>query len=432
MKKTAGGTADPKNTKENPSKIGTQNAIFNTEKNSRGGSIASFSKFDCLLETDPWSWWREQMPVTKKWTYLDHAAVGPLSGPAARAIRGFAEQAADSGDVHWPSWSGNADQLRRQFSQLLNSQPSEISLVPNTTAGVNLIAEGFPWEKGDNVVIPEGEFPSNLFPWQNQQSKGVEMRLVPRRGREVRVDDLMDQVDERTRLISVSWVGYASGFRMDLDRLVELAHQRGVLVFVDAIQGLGVFPLDLQKTPVDFLAADGHKWLLGPEGIGVAMIRKQHLDRLRCGQVGWNSVKNAFNYACPELHLRDAASRFEGGSLNLMGVAALNASVELFIQIRKVHGENSIAERILSLSQDLDSRLRQLGIESRLMDKEAHRSGILTFEIPGVDPAAFRKAALSENVVLSCRDGGIRASIHAYNNEDDLSRLMQVVGQHVV
>ncbi len=382
---------------------------------------------DGLLEADPWVWWRKRMPVTKKWAYFDHAAVGPLSGPAADAIRQFAEEASDDGDMNWPSWASTAERLRRQFSKILQADPTEICLVPNTTSGVNLVAEGFPWEKGDNVVIPEGEFPSNLFPWQNQRMKGVELRMVPRVDRQVRVEDLIDQVDEKTRLIAVSWVGYASGFRIDLDRLVSLAHEKGVLVFLDAIQGLGVYPLDLQKTPVDFLAADGHKWLLGPEGIGVAMVRRKHLNRLRCTQVGWNSVKNSFNYARPEFELRDAVSRFEGGSANLLGVAALSASLDLFLSVREVHGENAIENRILSLTEILEARLGDLGIKTRLVNAPMHRSGIVTFEIPGVDPAVFRKFAIRNHVVLSCRDGGIRASVHAYNNGDDIERLAELV-----
>jgi len=412
MKKAASGTAEKKNLEET----------------------------DQLLQRDPWKWWREKMPVTGQWAYFDHAAVSPLSAPAVEAIGRFAGEASASGDMSWPQWSAKAEHLRHQFSHLLNSHPSEICLIPNTTSGVNLVAEGLDWQPGDNVIVPEGEFPSNLFPWENQASKGVEIRLVPRRTSknssggqvyEVAVDDLIEQIDKKTRLIAVSWVGYASGFRIDLDRLVDLAHQRGVLVFLDSIQGLGIFPLDLKETPVDFMAADGHKWLLGPEGIGMAMIRQEHLDHLRCGQVGWNSVKQAFNYSRPKFNLRDAASRFEGGSTNLLGVAALSASVDLFAKVREVHGDDAISKRILMLAGELESRLETLGIKTRLSDQERHRSGIVTFEISGIDPAAFRKVAIQENVVLSCRDGGVRASIHAYNTSEDLDRLVAVIEQQL-
>ena len=210
------------------------------------------------------------MPIAPEWAYFDHAAVGPLSKPAAAAIAHFAAQGAEQGDTVWPEWAAQVEHLRDQVATLLNCESDEICMVPNTTTGINIVAEGLDWRNGDSVVVPEGEFPSNLFPWQNQRAKGVEVRFAPREDGKVTVDSLMDQVDDTTRLISVSWVGYASGYRVDLQNLVEQAHRRGVLVFLDAIQGLGIYPLDLQKTPVDFLAADGHKWLLGPEGAGVA------------------------------------------------------------------------------------------------------------------------------------------------------------------
>jgi len=386
---------------------------------------------DPLLRDQPWRWWRDRMPVAEHLAYFDHAAVSPMSGPGAQAVQHFAADASENGDSHWPDWASTAEKLRHQFCDLTHADPEEICLVPNTTHGINLVAEGWDWQPGDNVIVPEGEFPSNLFPWQNQAAKGVDLRVVPRRAGEVHVRDLIQRVDERTRMIAVSWVGYASGFRIDLPELVEEAHRRGVLVFLDAIQGLGVFPLDLRSTPVDFLAADGHKWLLGPEGIGVAMIRKEHLGRLRCGQVGWNSVKNAFNYAEPKLELRNAASRFEGGSLNLMGAAALHASLDIFLRIRSLHGEESIANRILSLSENLVEQLVRRGVRTRTHSEPKHRSGIVTFELPEITPASFRRLAFEQKVVVSCRDGGVRASVHAYNNEEDIERLLDVVGNPV-
>ncbi len=382
---------------------------------------------DMALAESPWDWWRGQMPITEQWAYFDHAAVGPLSGPAAAAITKFAGQAARQGDTVWPDWVACLERLRGDVARLIGAEIDEICAVPNTTTGINLVAEGWPWQRGDNVVIPEGEFPSNLFPWLNQQARGVEVRIVPRRGGTVPIDELMSRVDESTRIIAVSWIGYASGYRIDLESLVQQAHDRGVAVFLDAIQGLGVYPLDVQKIPVDFLAADGHKWLLGPEGAGVAMIRRQHLDRLRCTNVGWGSVKNSFNYADPDFTLRDSASRFESGSANLLGFSGLAASVDLFRQILQQHGADAIGKRVVDLAGRFHDMLGDIGIVSRLAAEHRHRSGIVTFEVPGCDPAAIRQRALERNVVVSCRGGGIRASIHAYNNDDDLQQLIDVV-----
>jgi selenocysteine lyase/cysteine desulfurase len=319
------------------------------------------------------------------------------------------------------------ERLRHQVAAMIGAPTDEICMVPNTTCGINLVADGWPWQAGDNVVVPEGEFPSNLFPWLNQQPRGVQLRKVPRRGCEVNVDDLIAACDTHTRIIAVSWVGYASGFRIDLASLVDRAHDRGIAVFLDAIQGLGIFPLDVQQVPVDFLAADGHKWLLGPEGAGVAMIRRQHLDKLRCGNVGWGSVKNSFNYAAPEFDLKDSASRFESGSANLLGLAGLAASVELFRQVQQQHGSDAIGKRLCQLAARLHEMLARIGVSTRLDPREQHQSGIVTIDVPQHDPASIRRRAAEENIVVSCRGGGIRASIHAYNSDDDLQRLVEVI-----
>ena len=250
---------------------------------------------------------------------------------------------------------------------------------------------------------------------------------MPRRGAFVDPDDLFEHVDASTRIIALSWVGYASGFRVDLETIVQRAHQAGVLVFLDAIQGLGMFDLDLRKIDVDFLAADGHKWLLGPEGYGVAMIRKRHLETIRCGNVGWNSVRNTHNYAHPKLDLRNSAARFEPGSANMAGAAALGASVQIFSEIRRVHGPDAISGRVLGLAGEMSQRLNEIGISTRMPEETKHQSGIVTFDVPGKNPAAVRQRAIDQGCVVSCRGGGIRASIHAYNNSSDLERFVTSV-----
>lgn len=376
----------------------------------------------------PWDWWRSQMPISDQFAYFDHAAVGPLSLPAADWIGKYAGQASQLGDTVWPSWNRNLRTLRESAADLTSGDSKNFCIIPNTTTGINLVAEGWPWANGDSVVIPDGEFPSNLFPWLNQKSKGVDVRIVPRRfDREVHIDDLMDRVDESTKIIAVSWVGFATGYRINLDELVRRAHQRGVAVFVDAIQGLGMYPLNLDKTPIDFLAADGHKWLLGPEGVGVAMIRRKHFDRLRSLNVGWASVKNPSNYNKPELVLSDDATRFESGSPNMVGIGALAASMDLFVQIQNAHGADAIGQRVLSLASILREKLIASGAITAIDGLPENQSGIVNFQVPGIQPAEFREQALNENVVLSCRGDGVRAAVHAYNNEDDIDRLIACV-----
>ena len=268
------------------------------------------------------------MPVAERWAYFDHAAVAPLSVPAQAIATEWAQDFTANGDTGWPKWRDRLETTRKLCAQLIGAYPDEIALVHSTTEGVGLVAEGFSWQAGDNVVVPAGEFPTNLFPWMNLASRGVETRQVAAENERLDLDRLEDACDERTRIISVSWVGYATGWRNDLDAIAEIAHRRGALLFVDAIQGLGVFPLDVAKTPIDFLAADGHKWLLGPEGAGLLYVRREHLDRLRPLMIGWNSVKQSGNYTDTRLDLKETAGRYEGGTYNMLGHAALGASLE--------------------------------------------------------------------------------------------------------
>jgi cysteine desulfurase / selenocysteine lyase len=396
---------------------------------SEDGNFASSLPSEELQSAAVWDWWRSQMPIHRQWAYLDHAAVAPLSQPAGDAIRSWASQAETLGDTVWPHWAANIARMRGQFAELIHADADDLFVVPNTSTGISLVAEGFPWKSGENVVVPEGEFPSNLFPWLNQKHRGVDVRIVPRRGMIVDIDEVMAHVNDRTRMIAASWVGYASGYRIDLAELVRRAHERGVLVFLDAIQGLGVHPLDLKTVPVDFLAADGHKWLLGPEGVGIAMIRREHRSVMRCPIVGWNSVRNAHHFSHSSFELREEAARYEPGSANMVGIAGLSASVEIFLRVIRACGRSAIENRVLELSGHLAQELVRVGASVERSPNRANQSGIVTFTFPGLEPAVIRERALANQIVLSCRGGGVRASVHAYNNSEDIERLITTLGE---
>src|SRR5947209_19622669 len=209
---------------------------------------------------DPrWDAFRRQMPAADDWAYFDHAAVAPLPAPSTEAMIAWTREAAALGGAGWLKWKARREALRERAAHLVGAGADEIGLVRSTTEGINLVAEGFPWEAGDNVVTLADEFPSNLYPWMNQARHGVETRRVPTDNGRVDLNHLADACDDRTRIISISWIGYASGWRNDLAAVAEMAHRRGALFFLDAIQGLGAFPLDVRQTPSDFFAADGHK-----------------------------------------------------------------------------------------------------------------------------------------------------------------------------
>ncbi len=290
-----------------------------------------------------------------------------------------------------------------------------------------MLAEGFPWQAGDNVVTLENEFPSNLYPWMNLATRGVETRRVPVEEGRIDLDRVAAACDQRTRMLSLSWVGYASGWRLDVGQAARLAHERGALFCLDAIQGLGVYPLDVKATGVDFLAADGHKWLLGPEGAGICYIQPDLLEKLRPIGVGWNSVQHRSDFHRVELSLRPTAARYEGGSLNMVGYHGLAASVELLQRFGLATDRSPIGERVIALADLACDRMRDIGCVPRFKRDAAHKSGIVTFAVPGVEPEAVRQSCLDRHVIVSCRGGGVRVAPHAYNDEDDIQRLVAAV-----
>ena len=370
---------------------------------------------------------RRHMPIAEKWAYFDHAAVAPLPGPTAEAVAGWARQAATEGDTIWPTWSRRLESIRQAAGDLLAADPAEIAFVPSTTAGINIVAEGFPWQPGDNVVTLANEFPSNLYPWLHLAGRGVQVRRVPVDGGIPSLDRLIGACDHRTRLVAVSWVGYASGWRWDLPQLAEAVHRTQALLFVDAIQGLGVYPLNVSQTRIDFLAADGHKWLLGPEGAGVFYVRREHLDLLRPTGVGWNSVAQRYDFDRIELTFRDSAARYEGGSMNMPGLHGLGASLDLLRDLGVGPNHSPVAEAILDFTATAAEALQRAGARILSPRVPGHQSGILVMDLPGVAPEAARQRCLDAGVVVSCRGGGIRLSPHAYNDASDLERLLDAI-----
>jgi len=366
---------------------------------------------------------RAAMPITERYAYFDHAAVSPLPEPVRAAIRLWCDEAAEQGDLRWPRWAEEVESLREEAAALVAAAPEEIALVRSTSHGIGIVAEGFPWREGDNVVFPADEFPSNQYPWLALAERGVEARRVPLRDGRLELADLEAACDRRTRIVAVSWVSYRSGRRIDPAEAADLAHRKGALLALDAIQGLGVFPLDVRAAEIDFFAADGHKWLLGPEGAGLFFCRREHLDRLRPTGVGWNSVVQAMRFDHIEPNWKPAAARFEGGSQNMVGMIGLRAAVGLLRDL----GIAKVAHSVLRFTDHACDRLRQIGAEIVSDRRPEAASGIVTFTLPGTDPENVRRRCLSAGVVLSCRSGRLRISPHGYNDDGDLERLIEVL-----
>jgi len=374
-----------------------------------------------------WDDFRADMPVCEQWAYLDHAAVAPIPQSAQQAIHAWADEAASHGDTVWSGWAQRMERVRVLAASMIGAAADEIALVPNTTTGISLVAEGLPWRAGDNVVILANEFPSNQYPWMNLAARGVETRRVSVDRVAIDPHRIAAACDARTRVVAISWVGYASGWRIDVDEIAEVAHAGGALLMLDAIQGLGVFPLDVALTPIDFLAADGHKWMLGPEGAGLLYVRREHLERLRPLNVGWQSVVQGQDFSTIALNLRPAASRYEGGSQNMVGFTGLEASLDLLARCGLGPRGTAIAERVLAVTDLACERLSQFGAQIHSDRSEPCRSGIVVFDVPGRDPVVLRNRCLQRGVAINTRGGRLRISPHAYNNEEDIDRLIDAL-----
>ncbi len=373
---------------------------------------------------------RAQMPVAQTLAYFDHAAVSPLPQVTADAITNWLTEATNQGDVCWPQWAKRVEVIRRKTAKLMGAKADEIAFIPNTSSGINLVAEGFPWQQGDNLVTFENEFPANLYPWMNLKSRGVEIKQVSVARGIADLNRLFERCDEKTRLISISWVSFSSGYRFttsQLQTIVDEAHRRGIYVMLDAIQGLGVFPLNVHELGIDFLAADGHKWMLSPEGAGLFYLKKEHLELLRPVMVGWHSVANAFDFSHIEWTPRQQAARYEGGSQNMIGLHGFGASLELLQELGVSPTDSPVAQQILDYTQQAQQQLKALGASVYGPDNIDNQSGITSFTLPNVDLAQLRLTCLESGIILSHRDGRLRISPHAYNNQDDLDRLLTVI-----
>ncbi len=376
---------------------------------------------------NPWVWWRSQMPACEKFAYLDHAAVAALPEPARDQLVRWADEASSLGGTAWPHWTRDIEELREKVAHWVNADPDEIALLFNTTSGINLVAEGWPWQPGDQILILAQDFPSNRLPWLRLRDQGVEVIEVDSCEGAMPPEQITQHLTSRTRLVVVSWVDYARGFRLDLKAISQAAHAVGAALFVDAIQGLGVFPLDVREMGVDFFAADGHKWMLGPEGAAIAYVKQDYWDRLHCHGVGWNSVVSRYDFSSHDTTLRPSAARWEGGSANACGLLALRASLELHWSVQSLFGRNAIADRVMELNGLAQKRLQECGANVLSPWQGESRSGIVNFTLPGISPQEIRRYCREQNIIVNCRGPGVRVSLHAFNNESDLERLVRAL-----
>ena len=369
------------------------------------------------------SFFAGEFPLEPGLAYLNHAAVAPWPRRTCDAVAGFAEENCRVGARDYPRWITVENTLREQLRTLIGAaSPDDVALVKNTSEGLSFVAHGLDWAPGDNVVISSQEFPSNRIVWESLRPRGVEVRVAELSGPDPE-GALLALTDARTRLLAVSAVQYASGLRMDLERMGRACRQRGILFLVDAIQSLGVLPMDVEAFCIDFLAADGHKWLLGPEGLGVFWCRPALRERLRLFEYGWHMVEHPGDYERRDWVPAASARRFECGSPNMLGVHALQASLSLLLEVGIPRIETLVAERIDVIVE----RCRREGWTLLTPEDPARRAGIVTLRHPDCLPEALFEHLRERQVVCALRGGGVRLSPHFYTELDVVSQVLDAI-----
>ncbi len=372
-----------------------------------------------IPSTALWEQYRDQFPVRKNLVYLNHAGVAPLCKAAADAMKSLAGDACEYGSYHYDKWLAAYDGLRKSSARLIGADPGEIAIVKNTSEGISAVAAGMKWKSGDKVVAFTEEFPSNFYPWKRLESLGVQVIWLS-------VFDPLEKIDAAcrgARLLAVSYVQYLSGYRVDLAALGEICDRNGCLFLIDAIQGLGVFPVDVRKAKIHALAADGHKWLLGPEGCGILYIQKDFQDQVEPVEFGWTNVAQYNDYSSRDMTLRDDAGRYECGTLNTIGCFGLQAAIGFLLEV----GVERAGAAVQALGDQIWDGVRARGYETLGVRSPDTGAGIVSFRKVGVESHLIVRRLKEEGFMAAPRQGWVRVSPHFYIAAAEIDALLKTL-----
>jgi selenocysteine lyase/cysteine desulfurase len=376
-----------------------------------------------MLDPTPY---RPLFPIAERYAYFNHAGVSPVNTRAIAAMSAFNQRTSQEpfGDFR-EEIDAQLRDLRQRLATLVNARSvDEIVLMPNTATGINIAALSLPLRPGDNVLVLDGDYPANVYPWMNLAHRGVLTKIVPARDGGLDLDLLESRIDSRTRVIAMSTVVFATGFRNDIESVGRVCKERGIFLVVDGIQSLGALPFDVQAANVDFLAAGSQKWLLGPIGGGFLYVRRELLNDLAPGPyVGSASVVDAINFLDYNFTLQPTAERFNLGSSGIMNQLGLRASVSLIQEV----GIERIAERVLMLASVAIGDMQERGYRLSADSAPEHRSGIVIVEVD--DPAATSARLHDAGIICIPRGKGFRIAPHFYNTEEEVLRVGTALGK---
>lgn len=367
---------------------------------------------------------RELFPSAASCVHLNHAGTAPIPRPAADAVQTvLGELMSDDSFTAFKNHEKRQTDLRAALGRMMNVAPTTLGFVKNTSHGLSIAADALPLAPGDVIVVPNGEYPANVYPWMAQAKRGVEIRLVLLRPNGlVAEDDLMAACDaaHHTRVLAVSWVQWGTGQQLDLARLGAFCRERGIVFVADVVQGLGALRLDLGRLPVDVAVSGCHKWLLSPAGIGVLYVHSDLLPTLLPTNVGWNSVTNPLQWENLHFDLRTETARFEEGTPNILGTAGLLASVQMLEQA----GFDAVERHILDLADQLRAGLHARGCQIVSPAGESQKSGIVAFRHSRASNESVLKTLAERKILAAVRCGNVRLSPHVENDAADVERAL--------
>lgn len=370
---------------------------------------------------------RALFPITERLVYLNHAAVSPLPTPTIKATEAQLHDVFENGSMHFRQWLSVKEEARRLLASLLGARPEQVAFMRNTSDSLSTVANGLRWKAGDNIVTFRHEFPSNIYPWLRlRDTHGVEIRMCGERNGRVDQEEMCNLIDNRTRLVAISQVQFASGFRANIARLAEATRQKDALLVVDVIQGLGVVPTNVEQEGIDVAAGAGHKWLLTPEGVGYLYLSDRARERIEPTLVGWVSVQSPEDYDNFDQPWNRCTLAWETGTGPNALIHGLKASLELLASV----GTKRISNYLEELTDYLCERLEGLAydlVSSRTPEDKSqivcikHRNGLSSMEL-------YRRLA-EQNIITAPRGDRLRIAPHFYNNHEDIERLVSALSR---
>jgi cysteine desulfurase/selenocysteine lyase len=368
---------------------------------------------------------RKFFPITERYAYLNHAAVSAPPLPVVEAVQSQLRDVQQNGVVNYKNWIATKDRTRRGIAEMLNARPEQVVFMRNTSDGLSTIANGISWQQGDNIVTFRQEFPSNIYPWLNIRDRyGVEVRMCEEHEGRIDLNELIGLIDSRTRVVALSSVQYGSGFRTDLERVGRAAREHDALFVVDAIQSLGVIPMDVDAQFVDVAAGACHKWLLTPEGVGFLYISDRARARIHPTLVGWVSVQNPEDYNNFDQEWKEGALPWETGT----GPTSLFYGLEAGLKILQAVGVERIKTYLFDLTDSLCEELTARGYEVVSSRQPGEKSQIVCIKPkPEWTPMSVYAHLKRQNVVVAPRGERIRISPHFYNDQSDIDALVSAL-----